>query len=227
MAARSAPARAAQTDRRVLALPDEQHAIDLVDLDELDLHALAPCRRQVLADVVGADRKLAVPSIDQNGELHARRPAELEERVDRGADRAARVEHVVDQDDRHPLDGNGMLVARTTGWRSGGLPPSRTCTSSRWNVMSSAPSGSSTPLRSATSRFRRDASGTPRVWMPTSAMLLEPWAHPGRRGALDDLMGDPRKRLRDRLGVEERASRSARSGTCVVIVLLSGLTGPG
>ncbi len=32
-----------------------------------------------------------------------------------------------------------MLVARTTGCRPGGRPPSRTCTSSRWNVMSSAP----------------------------------------------------------------------------------------
>jgi hypothetical protein len=43
---------------------------------------------QVLADVVGPDRQLAVAAVDEDGELHARRPPEVEERVDRGADRA-------------------------------------------------------------------------------------------------------------------------------------------
>ena len=57
-------------------------------------------RRQVLADVVGPDRQLAVAAVDEDRELHARRPAVVEERVDRRADRAARVEDVVDEDDR-------------------------------------------------------------------------------------------------------------------------------
>ena len=49
----------------------EHHAVDLVDLDQLDLHALAARRRQVLADVVGPDRQLAVAAVGEHGELHA------------------------------------------------------------------------------------------------------------------------------------------------------------
>ena len=54
---------------------------------------------------------------------------------------------------------------------------------------------------------------------------------------LDDLVSDARERSRERAGVEEdlpgrlhcahRAARVAGLGTCVVIRLLSGLTGPG
>ena len=54
--------------------------------------------RQVLADVVGPDRQLAVAAVGEHGELDARRAAVLEQRVDRGADRAAGVEDVVDED---------------------------------------------------------------------------------------------------------------------------------
>ncbi len=73
-------------------------AVDLVDLDELHLDALVARGGQVLADVVGPDRQLAVAAVGEDGELHARGPAVLEQRVDRGADRAARVEDVVDED---------------------------------------------------------------------------------------------------------------------------------
>ena len=83
---------------------DEQHAVDLVDLDELDLDALAARGGQVLADVVGADGQLAVAAVGEHGELHARRAAVVEEGVDRGADRAAGVEDVVDEHDRHALE---------------------------------------------------------------------------------------------------------------------------
>ena len=82
----------------LLAPGDEQHAVDLVDLDQLDLDALAARRRQVLADVVGPDRQLAVAAVGEHGELDAVGPPVLEERVDRGADRAAGVEDVVDED---------------------------------------------------------------------------------------------------------------------------------
>src|SRR5215207_4783205 len=82
---------------------NEEHGIDLVDLDELHAHVLALRGRQVLADVVGSDRKLAMAAVDQDGELDTGRAAVLEERVDRGADRAARVEHVVDEDTRLSL----------------------------------------------------------------------------------------------------------------------------
>src|SRR5436305_13542660 len=70
--------------------------VDLVDLDELHLNALVAVGRQVLANVVRADRQLAVAAVGQHGELHARGAAVVEERLDCGANRAARVEDVVD-----------------------------------------------------------------------------------------------------------------------------------
>src|SRR5439155_22618778 len=73
-------------------LADEHDAIDLVHLDELDLNALAPGRGQVLANVVGPDRQLAVSAVGEHRELHARRASVVEERLDGGADRAPRVE---------------------------------------------------------------------------------------------------------------------------------------
>ena len=78
--------------------------VDLVDLDELHLDPLVPRGRQVLADVVGADRQLAVAPVDEDGELDAGGPAVVEERLDRRADRAAGVEDVVDEDDRAPFE---------------------------------------------------------------------------------------------------------------------------
>src|ERR671925_2362319 len=83
---------------------DEQDAVDLVDLDELDLDPLAARGRQVLADVVGTDRKLTVAAVGEAGELHASWAAVVEQRVDRGADRPARVEDVVHEHARHPLE---------------------------------------------------------------------------------------------------------------------------
>jgi hypothetical protein len=50
---------------------DEQDTVDLVHLDELHLDALAARGRKVLADVVGADRELAVAAVDEDGELDA------------------------------------------------------------------------------------------------------------------------------------------------------------
>ncbi len=78
---------------------DEQDCVDLVHLDELHLDALVAGGGQVLADVVGADRQLAVAAVDEHGELDALGPAVVEERLDRGADRAAGVEDVVDEHD--------------------------------------------------------------------------------------------------------------------------------
>ena len=55
--------------------------------------------RQVLADVVGADRQLAVAAVAEHRELHPLRAAVVEERLDRGPHRAAGEEDVVDEDD--------------------------------------------------------------------------------------------------------------------------------
>src|SRR5262249_20489734 len=106
----AAPAAAGRPGPRVarscllLRLLDEQHLIDLVDLDELDLHALLAGGRQVLTDVVGPDRQLSVPSVGQHRELHPPGPSVLEQRVDRRADRPAGVEDVVDEDHRPALE---------------------------------------------------------------------------------------------------------------------------
>src|SRR4029450_4290542 len=83
---------------------DEQHLVDLVHLDELNLDALLPRGRQVLADVVGTDWKLSVSPVRQAGELDARGAPVVEKRVDRRADRSARVQHVVDEDARAPFE---------------------------------------------------------------------------------------------------------------------------
>src|SRR5918999_978944 len=100
---------------------DEQDLIDLVDLDELHLHALAARRREVLPDVVGADRELAMPAVREDRELDARRTAVVEERLDRRPDRAAGVEDVVDQDARPPLEREAEVRGaderlRVPGW---------------------------------------------------------------------------------------------------------------
>ena len=71
---------------------------------EPHLDALLERGRQVLADVVGLDRQLAVAAIDQHDQLDGARPAEVDERVERGADRAPGVEHVVDQQDATVVD---------------------------------------------------------------------------------------------------------------------------
>src|SRR5262245_49232185 len=88
----------------LLGRGDEQDSVDLVDLDELHLDALAAGGRQVLAHVVGADRELAVAAVGEDGELHALGAAVVEQGLDRGADRAAGVEDVVEEADRAALE---------------------------------------------------------------------------------------------------------------------------
>ena len=59
---------------------------------------------QVLADVVGPDRQLAVAAVGEHGELHAGGAAVVEQRLDPGARGAAGVEDVVDEHDRVVLE---------------------------------------------------------------------------------------------------------------------------
>src|SRR5919204_3339515 len=82
----------------------QEHLVDLVDLDELHLDALAAGGREVLADVVGADRQLAVAAVGQHGQLNLRGSTVCEQRLDRGPDRPSRVEDVVDEDHRLALE---------------------------------------------------------------------------------------------------------------------------
>ena len=78
----------------------DRDLVDAVELLDADVDALRPRGREVLADVVGADRQLAVAAVGEHGELDARGPAVVEERLDRRAHGAAGVEDVVD--DRRP-----------------------------------------------------------------------------------------------------------------------------
>ena len=48
---------------------DDRHLVDPVELLDAHVDALGARGREVLADVVGADRKLAVAAVDQHGEL--------------------------------------------------------------------------------------------------------------------------------------------------------------
>ena len=66
--------------------------------------ALGQRGREVLADEVGADRQLAVPAVDEHGELDRPGPADVVERVERGPDGAAAEEHVVDEHDDGVVD---------------------------------------------------------------------------------------------------------------------------
>src|SRR5262245_49689392 len=68
-----------------------QHdAIEAAQLGKRHLHRLVARGLHRLAHEVGLDRQLAVPAIDQRRELHRARPAEVHERVERGADGAPR-----------------------------------------------------------------------------------------------------------------------------------------
>ena len=85
---------------RRLARRRDRDLVDAVDLLEADVDPLLARGRQVLADVVGADRKLAVAAVDEHRELDALRAPVVEEGLDRGAHGAAGEEDVVDEDDR-------------------------------------------------------------------------------------------------------------------------------
>ena len=101
---------------RTRARRRDRDLVDAVELGDAHVHVLGARGRQVLADVVGADRQLAVAAVGEHRELHARGPPVVEERLDRGADRAAGVEHVVDDHDRAlPSRRSRRASACTTG----------------------------------------------------------------------------------------------------------------
>jgi hypothetical protein len=77
-----------------------------VKFSQHDFYDLALFRGHQLANVIRLDGQLAmfVPAIDQNRELHAPRPAEINQLVQRRAHRATRVKHIVNQDDTAPFD---------------------------------------------------------------------------------------------------------------------------
>ena len=106
-----------RTERRCLTLPPSFRPVDgdrvfAVGLAQPHEDALGDRRRQVLAHEVGADRQLAMAAVDQHGEAHRARPAEVVQGVERRADGAARVEDVVDQHDGLAVDPAGRHAGR-------------------------------------------------------------------------------------------------------------------
>ena len=164
---------------------------------ELHLDALVARGRQVLADVVGADRQLAVAAVGEHGELDARRAAVLEQRVDRGADRAAGVEDVVDEDHRAALELEVEL--RVADDR---LPPARRLAVADVDVVAVEGDVELAEVelepgalvdQPAQALRERDAAGVDADERDGVEVLV----------ALDDLVRDPRERAVDRLAVEQ------------------------
>ena len=160
---------------------------------------LAQRRRQVLADVVGPDRQLAVAAVDQHGELDGPRPAEVVERVEGGPDGAAGEQDVVDEHDDLAVDAAGRDVGGSSA-RAG-----RSRRSSRYIVTSREPTGHVDALdRRRSAAASRRASGTPRVGMPSSTRSSAPLVRSRISWA-----------IRVRARVTSAASRTSRSGGSV------------
>ena len=104
--------------------PEITTAVATVVFAQQHVHALAARGRDVLADIVGAQRQFAVAAVDQHRQLHHPRPAHVAQRVQRGAHRAPGVQHVVDEDHQRVVD--------TAGRNRGGLQrPRRLAASDR------------------------------------------------------------------------------------------------
>jgi len=171
--------------------------VDLVDLDELHLDALAAGGGKVLAHVVGTDRKLSVATVCEHCELHPRWAAVVEERLHRRANRPAGVEDVVDEDAGHALERKVEL--RGANERLGSLGR---LAGSHLDVV---------PIERDVEVAERELLAA-ELRDPRPESLRE--RHPARldphqrdalelRVPLDDLVRDPRERPLDRLAVEE------------------------
>jgi len=70
----------------------------------MNANVVAGGGRDVLADEIGADRKLPMPAVDQDREAYGAGTPVVDERVHRGADGAAGEEHIVDEHDHAAVD---------------------------------------------------------------------------------------------------------------------------
>jgi hypothetical protein len=72
---------------------------------------LAGAHVDLRAEVVRIDRQLAAAAVGEHRQAHRARPPEIEQLVQRGADGAAGMQHVVDQHHLAPVDGERDLAA--------------------------------------------------------------------------------------------------------------------
>jgi hypothetical protein len=158
-----------------------------------------------------------VAAVDQGGELDARGPAVLEERLDGGADRPARVEDVVAEDARHPLEREVEA-----GGANDGLRVERRVAAAHVHVV--AMEGDvERPERHLATGELRDQPAEP--LRERDAARVDPDERDGLeiRVALDDLVRDAGDRAPERLSVQQELVRLCRRSHDR---LLSGLTGP-
>ena len=159
-------------------------------------------------------------AVDEHRELDPGRPTELEQRVQRGSDRAAGREDVVDQDDRSVLErevegraADERLRARGRGAVADGDVVAVEGDVERADVdLDAAALGDETrePVR------QWDAAGVDADQCDGGQIV----------SSLDQLVCDAREDPVDGLGVEQ-CRRRGPAGTFVLISLLSGLAGPG
>ena len=186
----------------------DRDLVDAVDLLDAHVHALGARGGQVLADVVGPDRELAVAAVGQHGELHALRAPVVEQRLDRGAHGAAGVEHVVDQHDGHAVERelDVRVSARPAGARGRAWRRRRGRRRCRGRRAEPARRGAPRPLPAAGWRSRRPAGECPR-WR----CARRPSSRRSRERSARGYGGCPRDRV--------RPSRP--------LPVLPGLAGPG
>src|SRR5207244_6123599 len=106
----SSPSRCRCVNAMLTSSPFDHDLVHAVRLREPDLYLLAARGGDVLADVVGADRELAVTAVDEDRELDRPRPPEVDERVHRRADGPAGEDDVRSEERRVGREG------RAGGW---------------------------------------------------------------------------------------------------------------
>src|SRR6202790_1485833 len=91
-----------------LSAGNDHRLVDAVVFKHQDLDSLGVRGGHVLPHVIGPDRKLAVPAVDEHRQLDRARASEVHQRVHGGARGAAVMDHVVDQHDHLAVDGRHL-----------------------------------------------------------------------------------------------------------------------
>ena len=139
-------------------------------------------------------------AVDEDRQLDALGTAVVEERLDRGANRPPRVEHVVDEDD-------GLALEREVerGRAHDRLRVKRSAAAAHLDVVAVEGDVDGTDVRRGAGAFLDEA---PQALGDRHAPRLDPDESDARevRVGLDDLVRDPRERAAERIGVEQNSS---------------------
>src|SRR4029079_11917271 len=175
-----------------------------VHLLKPDLNAFAARRRHVLTHVVGLDRQLAVSPVDEHDELDGTRTPEVDQRVERGADRPPCIEHVIHQHDHAVVDVEQDVGAAHERLRADGLPHQivaveRDVERAVWDGLAGDPL--ELGRNAARQRHAALADADDREVVHTAI-------------ALDDLVRDAHERARHAIGIHDYRHKDSRSAKC-------------